>query len=124
MFDAAFVDDDVIGDALAGLTATPKTLPPRLFYDAEGVRLFEAITQLPEYYLTRTELALLRKIAGEVAALASPGSVLVEYGACDEAKARLLISLCAGGYRARRLGSGEKAVGADASRPDCRAGLL
>lgn len=91
MFDAAFVDDDVIGDALAGLTATPKTLPPRLFYDAEGVRLFEAITKLPEYYLTRTELVLLRQIAGEVAALASPGSVLVEYGACDEAKARLLI---------------------------------
>jgi dimethylhistidine N-methyltransferase len=91
MFDAAIVDDDITGDALAGLSSAPKTLPPKLFYDAEGVRLFEAITQLPEYYLTRTEHALLTCIAGEVAALAAPGSALVEYGACDEAKARLLI---------------------------------
>jgi dimethylhistidine N-methyltransferase len=91
MFDAAVVDDDITGEALAGLSSAPKTLPPKLFYDAEGVRLFEAITQLPEYYLTRTEQALLARIAGEIAALAAPGSVLVEYGACDEGKARLLI---------------------------------
>jgi dimethylhistidine N-methyltransferase len=91
MFDAALVDDDIAGDALAGLTAQPKTLPPKLFYDAEGVRLFEAITQLPEYYLTRTERALLQRIAPEIAALAAPGSVLVEYGGSDESKARILL---------------------------------
>ena len=91
MFDAALVDDDIAGDALAGLTAQPKTLPPKLFYDAEGVRLFEAITQLPEYYLTRTERALLLRIAPEIAALAAPGSVLVEYGGSDESKARILL---------------------------------
>ena len=91
MFDAALVDVDVAGDALAGLKAAPKTLPPKLFYDAEGVRLFDLITHLPEYYLTRTERMLLARIAPEIVALASPGSVLVEYGACDEGKALMLL---------------------------------
>jgi dimethylhistidine N-methyltransferase len=100
MFDAALVDEDIAGDALAGLTASPKTLPPKLFYDAEGVRLFDAITQLPEYYLTRTERAVLARIAPEIVALAAPGSVLVEYGACDEGKARLLLDDPARRFRA------------------------
>jgi L-histidine N-alpha-methyltransferase len=91
MFDAALVDDDITGDALAGLLATPKTLPPKLFYDAEGVRLFDAITQLPEYYLTRTERALLARIAPEIVSLAEAGSALVDYGACDESKALVLL---------------------------------
>jgi dimethylhistidine N-methyltransferase len=90
MFDAAVVDQDVAGIALAGLTGACKSLPPKLFYDTEGVRLFGAITQLPEYYLTRTEQALLVRIAPEIAVLARPGTCLVEYGASDEAKARLL----------------------------------
>ena len=54
---------DIPAIALAGLTATPKTLPAMLFYDDEGCRLFYEITRLPEYYLTRTETALLRSIA-------------------------------------------------------------
>jgi dimethylhistidine N-methyltransferase len=91
MLDAAFTRQDITGIALEGLTASPKTLPPKLLYDAEGVRLFEAITCLPEYYLTRTERALLAQVALEIAALASPGSVLVEYGASDEVKALRLI---------------------------------
>jgi L-histidine Nalpha-methyltransferase len=91
MFDAVALDQDVAGLALQGLTVTPKTLPPKLFYDAEGVRLFGEITQLPEYYLTRTERALLTSIAPELAALAPHGAALVEYGASDEAKARLLL---------------------------------
>jgi dimethylhistidine N-methyltransferase len=91
MFDAALVDDDIAAEALAGLTAARKTLPPKLFYDEAGVRLFDAITQLPEYYLTRTERALLSRIAPEVAALAPQDAALVEYGACDEAKAALLL---------------------------------
>jgi len=78
-------------EALAGLRATPKTLPPKLFYDAAGVRLFEAITRLPEYYLTRTEMLLLRRVAPDIAALAPAGAALVEYGASDEAKAALLL---------------------------------
>ena len=84
-------DPQLVSEALAGLTATPKTLPAKLFYDAEGVRLFEAITRLPEYYLTRAETALLRRIAPQLAGLAPSGSVLVEYGASDEAKANLLL---------------------------------
>jgi dimethylhistidine N-methyltransferase len=91
MFDAALVDDDMAAEALAGLTARVKTLPPKLFYDAEGVRLFEAITQLPEYYLTRTERTVLERAAPEIVALAAPGSALVEYGASDESKARVLL---------------------------------
>jgi L-histidine N-alpha-methyltransferase len=91
MFDAALVDQDITVDALAGLTATPKTLPSKLFYDAEGVRLFEAITRLPEYYVTRTERALLHQVATQIVSLAPRGATLVEYGASDEAKASLLL---------------------------------
>jgi dimethylhistidine N-methyltransferase len=90
MFDAALVQDDIAAIALAGLTATPKTLPAKLFYDAEGVRLFEAITLLPEYYLTRTERAVLEEARAEIVGLAAEGSALIEYGASDEAKARML----------------------------------
>jgi dimethylhistidine N-methyltransferase len=100
MFDAALVDADIAGDALAGLTASPKTLPPKLFYDPEGVRLFDAITRLPEYYLTRTERALLARIAPEIVALAEPGSALVEYGACDEGKALMLLDQPPGVFEA------------------------
>jgi dimethylhistidine N-methyltransferase len=91
MLDAAIAVDDVAGIALAGLTAAQKTLPPKLFYDAEGVRLFEAITKLPEYYLTRTERALLADIAPDIVRLAPAGAALVEYGASDEAKALTLL---------------------------------
>jgi dimethylhistidine N-methyltransferase len=91
LFDGYTANADIAAEALAGLTATPKTLPAKLFYDAEGVRLFDDITRLPEYYLTRTETRLLRQIAPELARLAPPGSALVEYGASDEAKARLLL---------------------------------
>jgi L-histidine N-alpha-methyltransferase len=89
---------DVVEVALAGLTASPKTLPAKLFYDDEGCRLFYEITKLPEYYLTRTEIALLTAIAP---ALMSPDSVstefrdaaLVEFGGSDESKARILLDL-------------------------------
>lgn len=85
------LDHGVADAALPGLLAARKTLPPKLFYDAEGCRLFGEITRLPEYYPTRTELALLRGIAAEAVAGLPSGSALVEYGASDEAKARLLL---------------------------------
>jgi uncharacterized SAM-dependent methyltransferase len=91
MLDVLVANTDIVAEALAGLTATPKTLPSKLFYDAEGVRLFDAITRLPEYYLTRTETTLLRRIAPELARLAPAGSALVEYGASDEMKASILL---------------------------------
>jgi L-histidine N-alpha-methyltransferase len=78
-------------DALAGLTATPKTLPPRWFYDERGSELFDRITRLPEYYLTRAERAVLESRAGEIAA-ASGAEVLVELGSGTSEKTRLLLS--------------------------------
>ncbi|WP_214407216.1 L-histidine N(alpha)-methyltransferase [Pseudonocardia lacus] len=77
-------------DALAGLTATPKWLPPKWFYDARGSELFERITELPEYYPTRTERTLLDRSADEIAAV-SGADVLVELGSGSSAKTRLLL---------------------------------
>lgn len=87
-------DDGVNGvaaTALEGLLAPRKTLPPSLFYDDEGCRLFYEITKLPEYYLTRSEFQLLETTAPEVAALLPVGATLVEYGASDETKAEMLL---------------------------------
>src|SRR6476646_8255697 len=81
----------VTNAALSGLSQRQKTLPAKLFYDEEGCRLFSRITELPEYYLTRTERALLPEIAPRVAALVRGPAVLVEYGASDEAKAEYLL---------------------------------
>ncbi len=85
------LDHGVADAALHGLLAKRKTLPPKLFYDAEGCRLFGEITRLPEYYPTRTELALLRDIADAAVSGLPSGGALVEYGASDETKARLLL---------------------------------
>ncbi|MSP01521.1 MAG: L-histidine N(alpha)-methyltransferase [Acetobacteraceae bacterium] len=84
-------DGAIVRIALAGLLAPRKTLPPSLFYDEEGCRLFYEITKLPEYYLTRTEFRLLETTAPEVAALLPVGTTLVEYGASDETKAGMLL---------------------------------
>jgi dimethylhistidine N-methyltransferase len=81
--------------ALTGLLQPRKTLPPKLFYDEAGCRLFSRITELPEYYLTRTERALLAETAPEVAAAVRRPAVLVEYGASDESKAELLLATSA-----------------------------
>ncbi len=78
-------------EVLGGLTAEPKTLPPKLFYDATGAELFERITTLPEYYLTRAELEILDARAHEIAALAAPRAALVEYGSGAGVKVRLLL---------------------------------
>jgi dimethylhistidine N-methyltransferase len=87
-------DSSVVEEALAGLSATPKTLPPKLFYDANGVALFQRITKTAEYYPTRTERALLRDRAADIAAhLPKTPSCLVEYGASHEEKAELLMRI-------------------------------
>lgn len=77
-------------DAAAGLTAVPKTLPPKWFYDARGSALFEDITELPEYYPTRTEAALLARSVDEIA-VASGAQTLVELGSGSSSKTRLLL---------------------------------
>ncbi|MFP5372912.1 MAG: L-histidine N(alpha)-methyltransferase [Actinomycetes bacterium] len=78
-------------DALAGLTATPKSLPPRWFYDERGSILFDEITRLPEYYPTRAERAVLEAHGADIAA-ASRAETLVELGSGTSEKTRLLLS--------------------------------
>jgi L-histidine N-alpha-methyltransferase len=78
-------------DVRAGLTAAPKSLPPKWCYDERGSELFEQITELPEYYPTRTEKSILRAVAPQVAALTG-AAVLVELGSGSSEKTRLLLS--------------------------------
>ena len=78
-------------DLLAGLGGSPKTAAPKWFYDAEGSRLFEEITRLPEYYPTRQEAALLRAVAPAWAARFGPAAVLVEYGSGASEKTRIVL---------------------------------
>jgi L-histidine Nalpha-methyltransferase len=77
-----------------GLASTPKRLPPWLFYDEAGSRLFDQITELPEYYLTRTERAILTSDAGAIVARAAAGQRLrvTELGAGSADKTRLLLA--------------------------------
>lgn len=78
-------------DVLDGLTVTPKWLPPRLFYDARGSELFEEITRLPEYYLTRAEREIFERHADEIAAHAGPDLSVIELGAGTATKTRLIL---------------------------------
>ncbi|MGW7266042.1 L-histidine N(alpha)-methyltransferase [Streptomyces sp. NPDC054842] len=82
-------------DVLHGLTRTPKTLPPKWFYDAHGSELFEKITELPEYYPTRAEREILRARAGEIAAAAGARTV-VELGSGSSEKTRYLLDALPG----------------------------
>jgi L-histidine N-alpha-methyltransferase len=77
-------------DVRAGLTTIPKQLPPKWFYDARGSELFEQITELPEYYPTRTERALLERSADAIA-ITSGADTIVELGSGSSAKTRLLL---------------------------------
>jgi L-histidine N-alpha-methyltransferase len=84
-------------DAYRGLTATPKWLPPKWFYDKVGGELFQQITRLPEYYLTRAEREILAARAGEIAEI-TRARWLVELGSGSAEKIRLLLdALRAGG---------------------------
>ena len=74
-----------------GLTRTPKTIPAKYFYNAEGARLFAAICDLPEYYLTRVELAILKAHARDAASLAGSGCHLIEFGSGASVKVGLLL---------------------------------
>jgi L-histidine Nalpha-methyltransferase len=100
-------------DARAGLTASPKVLPPKWFYDEEGCRLFDEITQLPEYYPTRTERAILAARAGDIAASTS-ADTLVELGSGTSEKTRLLLDALSAQGSLRRF------VPFDVSEPTLR----
>ncbi|TWF81665.1 L-histidine N-alpha-methyltransferase [Pseudonocardia hierapolitana] len=86
----ADADAALRADARAGLTADPKRLPPKWFYDARGSALFEQITELPEYFPTRTERALLERTADAIA-ITSGADTIVELGSGSSAKTRLLL---------------------------------
>ncbi|MGI8666982.1 MAG: L-histidine N(alpha)-methyltransferase [Jatrophihabitans sp.] len=88
--DSALAADELAADARAGLTAEPKSLPPRWFYDARGSELFEQITELPEYYPTRTERQILDRHADDIAAAAGVRTV-VELGSGSSIKTQLLL---------------------------------
>src|SRR5438309_9769046 len=80
-----------LAEVLRGLRQPAKELPCKYFYDETGSRLFEQICELDEYYLTRTELALMREHAGAMAALLGPDCLLIEYGSGSGVKTRLLL---------------------------------
>lgn len=86
----------LVADALAGLSAARKTLPCKWLYDAEGARLFEAITRLPEYYPTRTEMRILDESGPAIARAVGRGPAVVEFGPGDGAKAVQLLSILDG----------------------------
>ena len=83
--------EDTLDTVRRGLAAKPKRLPSRLFYDERGSALFEAICQQPEYYLTRTEIAIMREHAGDIADTLGPDVRLVEYGSGSGIKTRMLL---------------------------------
>ncbi|MCU7373059.1 L-histidine N(alpha)-methyltransferase [Paucibacter sp. O1-1] len=85
-------DEGFAPDLHRALRQRPRTISPKYFYDEAGSALFERICELPEYYPTRTELALLQRHAPEMAALIGPGAQLVEYGAGALRKVRLLLA--------------------------------
>jgi len=86
--------DALCADARAGLSSTPKQLPPKWFYDARGSELFDEITRLPEYYLTRCEREILEARAAEIAAVAH-AETLVEIGSGTSEKTRILLDALA-----------------------------
>ena len=83
--------DDLRADVLAGLAARPKSIPPKYFYDEPGCRLFESICAQPEYALTRTEQALMASRLPDIATAIGPVDCIVEPGAGECAKVRLLL---------------------------------
>lgn len=82
---------DMRADVLSGLSRRQKSLPPKYFYDQRGSRLFDAITELPEYYPTRTEIGILQRHGAEMAALVGRDSLLVELGSGSSYKIRVLL---------------------------------
>jgi dimethylhistidine N-methyltransferase len=84
-------DPDFFEAVISGLSLPQKSLPPKYFYDDAGSRLFERICRLPEYYLTRAELALTKANLAAIARFAGRGCELIEYGSGESLKTRLLI---------------------------------
>jgi dimethylhistidine N-methyltransferase len=90
--DLAPVEESFREAALSGLSSPRKSIPCRFLYDERGSALFDAICDLPEYYVTRTEIRILKERAGEIAALAGPRCQLVEFGSGASRKVKLILS--------------------------------
>ncbi len=86
-------------DLAAALAARPRSISPKYFYDAQGSALFDRICELPEYYPTRTEMAILRGQAADIAAQIGPGAEIVEFGAGSCTKVRVLLDAMDGPVR-------------------------
>lgn len=84
-------DGDFAEAVLTGLSQLQKTIPARFFYDTAGSELFEKITQLPEYYPTRTEVGILERHGAAIAAAVGPGRAVIEFGSGSSAKTPLLL---------------------------------
>lgn len=87
----SFADPAFRADVIDGLTRRPRAIPARWFYDHRGSELFEAITELPEYYPTRTETALLRTVAEQIAERVGPGRAIVEFGSGSSTKTPIVL---------------------------------
>jgi dimethylhistidine N-methyltransferase len=91
MYDFAPEQTTIREEVLRDLQRRPKELPPKLFYDQRGSQLFDQITELEEYYLTRTEIAIMRTQIDEMVDLIGPHALLVEYGSGSSLKTRILL---------------------------------
>ena len=92
---ASLADPAFRSDVLKGFALRPRAIPARWFYDRRGSELFEAITDLPEYYPTRTETAILRDSAAAIAEIAGSGRVVVEFGSGSSTKTPILLEAVA-----------------------------
>jgi dimethylhistidine N-methyltransferase len=90
-------------EVLRGLRRRFKTLPCKYFYDETGSHLFDRICELDEYYVTRTELAIMRRHAGAMAEAVGPNAILIEYGSGSSTKTRLLLDALTRGVHATPL---------------------
>ncbi len=88
----AAIQDDFAAEVLNGLSQRPRSIPCRFLYDARGSELFEQITELEEYYPTRTEIGLLERHARDIAEMAGAGTAIVEFGSGSSRKTEILIA--------------------------------
>jgi dimethylhistidine N-methyltransferase len=94
-YDQAEAESDFLTEVCRGLARCPRAIPPKFFYDRRGSALFAAICELPEYYLTRTEMRILKDCAGDIARRVARDAVLVELGSGASEKVRLLLDALA-----------------------------
>ncbi|MFC4033049.1 L-histidine N(alpha)-methyltransferase [Streptomyces polygonati] len=118
---ADYFSSTLRADVLRGLTTTPRTLPPKWFYDKRGSDLFEQITRLPEYYPTRAEQEILTRRAPEIATL-TRAATLIELGSGSSRKTRLLLDALTAGGTLRRYAPLDVSASAlaEAGRAICR----